>query len=126
MFGIAKAESCQAQMLSAHFGESLSEPCGHCSACTGEGPWQIPDVSTCSVGSSAMKVINELAREYPDRFATARDRARFLCGLSSPSFVRARLTRHAKFRHLRSRPLRQRVETGWGSGGLEGLKTLGS
>ena len=44
-----------------------------------------------------MKVIEELASEYPDRFTTGRDRARFLCGLSSPSFVRAKLTRHASF-----------------------------
>ena len=44
-----------------------------------------------------MRVIEELQAEYPDRFTTPRDKARFLCGLSSPSLVRARLTRHASF-----------------------------
>jgi ATP-dependent DNA helicase RecQ len=97
VFEIAKAGSCQARILSEHFGESISEPCGHCSSCSGEGPWTIPEPVSRSIGTSAMKMIEELAREYPDRFTTARDRARFLCGLSSPSFVRAKLTRHASF-----------------------------
>ncbi len=97
VFGIAKAESCQAQTLSGHFGESLSKPCGHCSACTGEGPWSIPEATARPLGSSAIKSIDALAGEYPDRFTTARDKARFLCGLSSPGFVRARLTRHPSF-----------------------------
>lgn len=97
VFTIAKAESCQAHTLSSHFGESLGEPCGHCSHCSGDGPWAIGETASRSIGTSAITVIEGLAREYPDRFTTARDRARFLCGLSSPAFVRAKLTRHASF-----------------------------
>jgi ATP-dependent DNA helicase RecQ len=97
VFAIAKAESCQANTLSSHFGESLSEPCGHCSHCCGDGPWSIPETASRSIGTSAITVIEGLAHEYPDRFTTARDRARFLCGLSSPAFVRAKLSRHASF-----------------------------
>jgi ATP-dependent DNA helicase RecQ len=97
VFRLASADACQAQSLSAHFGESLDQPCGRCSACAGEGPWKIPPVAGRSIGSAALKVIEQLASRYPDRFTTDRDRARFLCGLSSPGFVQAKLTRHPSF-----------------------------
>lgn len=97
VFRLATAESCQAEMLSGHFGESLGEPCGVCSACLGDGPWAIPDIGSRSIGSASKQLIDELARKYPDRFTTARQRARFLCGLTSPGLIRARLTRHPGF-----------------------------
>lgn len=96
VFLIAKAEQCQAQSLSQHFGES-PEPCGNCSFCLAEGPWEIPAIGSRKIGSSATKVIQELSKQYPDQFTSNRDRARFLCGLSSPHFVRAKLSRHASF-----------------------------
>jgi ATP-dependent DNA helicase RecQ len=97
VFKLVSATACQAAALSQHFDESLATPCGRCSACLGEGPMVIPEIRSKSIGSSAQRAIDELARQYPDRFITARDRARFLCGLSSPGLVRARLTRHASF-----------------------------
>lgn len=97
VFELAKAESCQAGTLSAHFGEQIGEPCGTCTACRGDGPLTIQPVASRGVGTSAITCVNQLTAEYPDRFVSARDKARFLCGLSSPSFVRARLTRHASF-----------------------------
>ncbi len=36
VFALALSKSCQAAMLSEHFGEQLSEPCGQCSACQKE------------------------------------------------------------------------------------------
>lgn len=97
VFQLAQADRCQSQVLSEHFGESLPAPCGECSACLGHGPWEIPEISSQPVDSSALRAIEALAAEFPDRFTTARDRARFLCGLSTPGFVRSRLTRHASF-----------------------------
>ena len=97
IFTLAKAASCQAALLSAHFGEELSQPCGQCSACQGDGPFEIQPPPSRSIGTSAMKSINELTRQYPDQFVSARDKARFLCGLSSPKFARARLTRDPSF-----------------------------
>ncbi|MFK8111167.1 MAG: ATP-dependent DNA helicase RecQ [Rubripirellula sp.] len=97
VFQIAKANACQAATLSLHFGESMAEPCGNCSFCLGEGPWEMPEIGSRSIGTSATTLIEKLTAEYPDRLASARDRARFLCGLSSPSFVRAKLTRHDSF-----------------------------
>jgi ATP-dependent DNA helicase RecQ len=97
VFELASAASCQAGLLSEHFGESISEPCGNCTACVGDGPWEIPAVSTRSIGTSAGRIIDEVAKEYPDHFNSARDKARFLCGLSSPRFIRAKLTRHTGY-----------------------------
>lgn len=97
VFDLVRAESCQAAMLSEHFGESLAEPCGRCTACCGEGPQSIPEAPSRPIGSSAMSAINAITRKYPDHFTSARDRARFLCGLSSPRFVRARLSRDPSF-----------------------------
>ena len=91
---LAAAESCQSAILSKHFGETLDSVCGHCSSCVGDGPWIIPEIDSRSIGSSAKRIISEVAAEYPDHFTSHRDQARFLCGLSSPRFVRARLTRH--------------------------------
>jgi ATP-dependent DNA helicase RecQ len=42
----------------------------------------------------------ELCRAHRDTLGDARQQARFLCGLSSPAAVRARLTRHALFGQL--------------------------
>jgi ATP-dependent DNA helicase RecQ len=97
VYRLAAAKSCQAGTLAQHFGETMADPCGHCSACLGEGPWQIPSVKSRTIGSSSQRAMEELSRQYPDRFTTARERARFLCGLSSPGLVRARLTRHASY-----------------------------
>jgi len=97
VFELAAAASCQAGLLSEHFGESIFEPCGNCSACIGDGPWDIPALGSRSIGSSAKRIIDEVVKEYPDHFHSARDKARFLCGLSSPRFVRAKLTRHTGY-----------------------------
>jgi ATP-dependent DNA helicase RecQ len=97
IFDLVKAQSCQAATLSQHFGESLSEPCGQCSACVGDGPYKIPDPKSRPLGSSVQRVIENLIRQYPDHFAGPRDQARFLCGLSSPAMIRAKLTRHESY-----------------------------
>ncbi len=97
VFELASARECQPATLAAHFGETVAQTCGCCSACRGDGPYEIPRTVARSIGSSALTTIAQLAAEYPDRFTSPRDRARFLCGLSSPSLVRARLTRNPSF-----------------------------
>ncbi len=97
VFRLAAADSCQSLTLSSHFGETVSEPCGRCTACLGQGHHVIPQPESRLIGSAAQRAIEQLAAQHPDRFTSARDRARFLCGLSSPAFVRARLTRDPNF-----------------------------
>lgn len=97
VFELLAATSCQSATLSKHFGEKLADPCGQCSHCIGEGPHDLPIRQTRSIGTSAIRMLQEAAQRYPDRLVTARNRAKFLCGLSSPSFIRARMTRDATY-----------------------------
>lgn len=97
VFEVAKATQCQSAALAEHFGETLAEDCGRCSSCLGEGPFEIPNLPTRTLGASAVKAIEELCSENPDVLDSKRARTRFLCGLSSPRLIRARLTRHAYF-----------------------------
>ncbi|QDT12229.1 RecQ family ATP-dependent DNA helicase [Stieleria marina] len=97
VFGLAQAAQCQADTLSSHFGDTMAEPCGRCSNCIGDGPYELNQTSTRSIGTSARDAVDDITRRFPDHFTTARDRARFLCGLSSPAFVRARITREGSY-----------------------------
>ena len=94
---LARAGRCQADQLSSHFGESISASCGRCTYCLGEGPQPFPTPKVRSIGTSAISAVAALARKYPDHFTSARDRARFLCGLSSPKFSRAKLNQDPNF-----------------------------
>ncbi|QDV40815.1 ATP-dependent DNA helicase RecQ [Stieleria neptunia] len=97
VFAIASAASCQSRLLAEHFGETMDAACGACSHCLGEGPHTIPAITHREIGDGVRTALAEVCRQYPDHFATARQRARFLCGLSSPQMIRSRLSRHASF-----------------------------
>lgn len=97
VFGMATGAVCLPSRLAQHFGESLSEPCGECSVCLGMGAEPLQPAKTRPLGTSVRSAMSMVAKQYPDHFTTTRDRARFLCGLSSPAFVRARLTKEASF-----------------------------
>jgi ATP-dependent DNA helicase RecQ len=95
VFRLVAATRCQAAELSAHFGETMDQPCGRCSACLGEGPHEIPQPTGRQIGTSARDSIDEISTRFPDHFTSARDKARFLCGLSSPAFGReSRVSQH--------------------------------
>ncbi|TWU45782.1 ATP-dependent DNA helicase RecQ [Novipirellula aureliae] len=96
VLSLAKADACQAQALSKHFGETTLA-CGHCSYCQNEGPFEMPPPVLRSIGRGVKLAIAELIEKYPEQLSTPRDQARFLCGLSSPQMVRKRMTREAYY-----------------------------
>ena len=49
------------------------------------------------IGSAAERQLEDVVEEYPNEMRFHRDRAKFLCGLSSPQMIRKRLTRHPAF-----------------------------
>ena len=93
VFDLMRAKDCQSARLSKHFGQAMGSACGGCTHCLGEGPNDLPERQTRSIGTSALRMLEEAAERFPDRLVTARSRAKFLCGLSSPNFIRARMTR---------------------------------
>jgi ATP-dependent DNA helicase RecQ len=85
--------------LVGYFGESRDEPCGHCSFCLGGAPQQLPEAATppaldTVVDEDALAALQAL---QPDALRTARQCARYLCGIASPATSRARLTREPLF-----------------------------
>ncbi|QEG25193.1 ATP-dependent DNA helicase RecQ [Mariniblastus fucicola] len=96
-FDLAAAKACQPGILSVHFGQPLSEPCGECSFCIGDGPFEIPEPSAAKIDESTLQTVRNLALEHPDALNTPRAIARFLCGIRSPALTRAKLSRHQSF-----------------------------
>jgi ATP-dependent DNA helicase RecQ len=97
VFAMLSAKSCMAATLSQHFGESLEQACGRCSACRADGPYELAAASTPTVGRAAIMAIESLQRKFPQQLATPRQQARFLCGLTTPALTRAKLTRDPNF-----------------------------
>ncbi len=97
VFELAAARECQAGMLSAHFGQSLDEPCGQCSFCVGDGPLAIAEPSYGDLDESTLGHIQQLIAAHPAALNSSRAIARFLCGIRSPALTRAKLTGHTSF-----------------------------
>ena len=97
IFKLCETTECYAALLSEHFGESLKEPCGNCSTCLGQLPMVAINRKPRLIGSAAERQLEDVVEEYPNEMRFHRDRAKFLCGLSSPQMIRKRLTRHPAF-----------------------------
>jgi len=96
---------CQTNYLLAYFGEARDMPCGHCTWCeTGRAtafpPLPPPHPIEARIGVHAFRGLFET---QPEVLGTPRRRARFLCGLSSPAFTAAKLSRHPLFGALEDR-----------------------
>ncbi|HEY2372282.1 MAG TPA: RecQ family ATP-dependent DNA helicase [Gaiellaceae bacterium] len=94
---LVEHDGCQVQALVGYFGEARDEPCGHCSYCLAGSAQSLPELSETPKVALDRAILDELIVEYPTALGTARQRARFLCGLSSPATTKAKLSRHALF-----------------------------
>ena len=105
-------EGCQANTLAAYFGEERVEPCGHCSYCRGGRPQVL--LSAASTPAIATVVsrdeLEALAVTQSEALGAPRQRARFLCGITSPATSRAKLTRNALFGALADRHFTEVLE----------------
>jgi ATP-dependent DNA helicase RecQ len=98
-------DGCQAQALVAYFGETRSEPCGHCSHCLSGRAAQLPPPEPrppvdAIVDAAALA---DLRSGNADSLGAPRQAARFLAGITSPATTRAKLTRHPLFGSLADR-----------------------
>jgi ATP-dependent DNA helicase RecQ len=86
MLEYAASGTCLTQRLLHYFGEDIS-PCGHCGPCLGEPAADICASQQAELECPAhlLQSIQPLRRQHPESLGTARQCARFLCGLSSPA-----------------------------------------
>ncbi len=104
---------CQTGFLLQYFGERPTEHCGHCQSCLSDGSKEdrpaMDHRRRLRLDTSAQKAIEEFLAESKDHPAlvTARRKARFFCGLTSPQISRAGLHRHSTFGILADQPFAQ-------------------
>jgi ATP-dependent DNA helicase RecQ len=84
MLAYAEEPRCLTANLLAYFGETI-EPCGHCGACLGDAPAALPKRQSPGIASCDLSGFPELAEAHPQALGRPRQKARFLCGLSSPA-----------------------------------------
>jgi ATP-dependent DNA helicase RecQ len=92
-------EGCQVQELAAYFGETRTEPCGHCTHCLSGRAQQLPEPEQPpEIGTLVDRAsLGRLSAANPETLGEARQVARFLCGITSPATTRAKLTREPLF-----------------------------
>lgn len=97
LFQLAVGPECQSGRLAKYFGQIVDARCGVCCACTGDTQGELPSFQFARIGTSAISGLKQLMRDMGDLFEEPRVRAKFLCGLSTPSLSRKRMTRHPLF-----------------------------
>lgn len=107
----ATAEGCQVSRLGAYFGEPLESGCGHCSRCLQQ------TTSTIEAGRPQREMADELWDEakllldqHTDLLNSPSRLAKFLCGITSPKLVRAKLTKESLFGAFENVSYRQVLE----------------
>lgn len=92
---------CRVNYLLNYFGEKRSDNCGHCEYClckvSGTALSTLEEYRTTSISKSQEKQIKAILEENSGSLTSIRQKARFLCGISSPKIVRAKLTGNSAF-----------------------------
>ena len=92
--------------LVGYFGETRTEPCGHCTPLPHRTRPALPEPEPkppIEATRRAPARSRRCATSHPARSARARQQARFLAGITSPATTRARLTRDPLFGSLADR-----------------------
>jgi ATP-dependent DNA helicase RecQ len=91
-------DGCQVAALGAHFAEPGDRRCGHCSWCLRGGlASPLPERPPIDISDALWAKAMAVREEYAHELAEPRAMARFLCGVSSPWLVRAKLQTHPLF-----------------------------
>ncbi len=96
VMALVTLDGCLTNALVAYFGETRTEPCGHCTHCLTGRAAVLPPTEPLPAPESLLDVSawQSLRAQHPNALADPRQAARFLCGLTSPALSRARLGRH--------------------------------
>lgn len=96
-------EGCKTQRLLAYFGEVLEQPCGHCSYCESGTVKAIEGIDR-GLSEAEQSLVDRFLQERPIGFKSAREGARFLCGIASPKTSRMRGSKGPLFGALETAP----------------------
>ncbi len=96
---------CQVNELVGYFGEVRDAPCGHCTFCLTGTAQELPEATTPPALGQVVdrRALDVLQDAHPEVLGAPRQRARFLCGITSPATSRAKLTREELFGTLADR-----------------------
>ncbi|MFT6160860.1 MAG: ATP-dependent DNA helicase RecQ [Myxococcota bacterium] len=94
VLALAGQDTCVTGALLGYFGEDLGGPCGHCDRCLNEDIPTMPERQPVVFTASQEQAIQGICSESAKVLGTARQRARMLCGLSSPGAVTGKLRKH--------------------------------
>ena len=103
VLAFAEHDGCLTQDLLGYFGES-HQSCGHCGRCDGEPARQLPPARYSPPKKADAAAVCQLCTEDYPALATARQLARFLCGIASPATSRGGLRQHPLFGRFASVP----------------------
>jgi ATP-dependent DNA helicase RecQ len=101
---LAVEPGCIVRRLLRHFGEELGRDCGHCSSCLGDSSRVILRAGETEPVNLDRAKIGSLQMENSKALGSARQVARFLCGLSSPLVTLAKLHKQVGFGSLAETP----------------------
>ena len=104
VLALVQGKRCLTQALLAHFGEKMEAPCGHCDRCRGLAAVKLKRTKPRKISSSEHTQILALLEEKNAALGTPRQLARYLCGMSSPASMRARLYRNDTYGLLSDLP----------------------
>lgn len=82
---------CLTGYLTRHYGEKLTEPCGHCDRCRGVKASKVKKSKVRRVTDEELQIIRDLVAAKHAALSTPRQLARFLCGMRSPASTKAKL-----------------------------------
>ncbi len=100
----AEESGCIVRHLLEHFGEDLGRDCGHCSSCSGNSKRVVQIAADSKPVKLDYDKIAALQTKNPKELGSARQIARFLCGLTSPLVTQAKLHKAAEFGSLATAP----------------------
>lgn len=90
---LASHDGCHVAALCRHFGETLSEPCGHCTWCNNDHrAISLPARHQPVLDGDLLRRALALRGQHPDALSEPQTIARLLCGTTSPHLSKARLT----------------------------------
>ena len=107
VLGLSSGKACLTKVLLKHFGEKMEDPCGHCDRCRGVPPVKLKRRKPRKISNAELESIRNLTDEKHASLGTPRQMARFLCGMSSPASMRARLYRLDAYGMLGDLPFRE-------------------